>query len=478
MADNTTNAYTVGAPDDPLAPQWLNKGDQAWQLTAASLVALQSLPGLVVIYAGLVKTKWAINSAFMCFYAFAAVLVVWVVWGYKMAFGDHMIPGLVGIPGPILSSHTELSQANLVTAAIKPNFNSATMVYFQFVFAAITVILLAGALLARMNFKAWMIFVPLWLTFSYTVGAFSLWGGGFLFQRGVIDYSGGYVIHVSSGTAGFVAAYWVGPRLRQDRDNFKPHNVLLALVGCGILWVGWNGFNGGDPYAASPDAGAAVLNTNIATAVSLLVWTILDITFFKKPSVVGAVQGMITGLVAITPAAGVVAGWGAIIIGLFSGSLPWVTMNILGKRLAFFEMVDDTLGVFHTHLVAGVTGGFLTGIFATAEGCAAFALLTPGGAIAGNGKQVGWQLAGALFIIGWNVVWTSLICLFIKYVCRVPLRMTEEELLAGDDAIHGEAAYCFADDAEVSTLHGRGLHDEEAGVLSTESAEANKSKEV
>ena len=135
-------------------------------------------------------------------------------------------------------------------------------------------------------------------------GAYSLWGGGWAFQRGVIDYSGGYVIHVSSGTAGFVTAWWVGPRLRHDRENFKPHNVLLSLVGAGILWLGWDGFNGGDPYAASPDAGAAVLNTNLATAVSLLTWTTLDIIFFKKPSVIGAVQGMITGLVAITPAAG------------------------------------------------------------------------------------------------------------------------------------------------------------------------------
>jgi Amt family ammonium transporter len=135
-------------------------------------------------------------------------------------------------------------------------------------------------------------------------GAFSIWGGGFLFQRGVIDYSGGYVIHVSSGTAGFVAAWWVGPRIKQDRDLMKPHNILLSLVGCGILWIGWNGFNGGDPYAASPDAGAAVLNTNLATAVSLLTWMTLDVIFFKKPAVIGAIQGMITGLVAITPAAG------------------------------------------------------------------------------------------------------------------------------------------------------------------------------
>ena len=167
-----------------------------------------------------------------------------------------------------------------------------------------------------------MIFVPLWITFCYSVGAYSLWGGGFLFQRGVIDYSGGYVIHVSSGTAGFVGAHWIGPRLAADREDSRPNNILCVLVGAGILWLGWNGFNGGDPYAASADAGAAVLNTNVTTATSLLCWTICDMIYFKKPSVLGAVQGMITGLVGITPAAGVVAGWGAICIGFASGTIP------------------------------------------------------------------------------------------------------------------------------------------------------------
>jgi len=273
---------------------------------------------------------------------------------------------------------------------------------------------------------------------------------------------------VSSGTAGFVGAWWVGPRLQRDRINFKPNNTLLALVGAGLLWNGWNGFNGGGPLAASPDAGAAVLNTNITTAVSLLVWTTLDIIFFKKPSVVGAIQGMITGLVAITPGAGVIAGWGAIIFGVLSGSIPWVSMNMLGKT-RFFKSVDDVFGVFHTHLVAGVLGGFLTGIFATEQGVAAFALTTPGGAVAGNGVQVGWQLAGAAFIIAWNIVITSLIMCFIKYVCRVPLIMSGDDLLLGDDAVHGEAAYFFADDEVASVLPGK-LMDEEAGDITPPAA--------
>jgi len=406
----------------------------------------------------------------MVLYAFASVLICWVIWAYKMSFNEQWgsFP-LVGRPGPVLTMDWELKQSMLPAANQMQNYNTATMVYFQFVFAAITLILMAGSFLGRMNFLAWIVFVPLWLTFSYTVGAFSIWGGGFLFQLGVIDYSGGYVIHLSSGTAGFVGAYWIGPRLQRDRDNFHPNNVLLMLAGAGILWVGWNGFNGGDPYAATPDAGAAVLNTNISTATSLLVWLVLDLLYFKKPSVIGAVQGEITGLVAITPAAGVVAGWGAIIIGVCSGSIPWISMNIIGRQKWILQ-VDDTLGVVHTHMVAGFLGGFLTGLFATAEGCAAFGLTVPGGAIEGNGRQVWVQIVGALFIIGLNIFMTSLIMCFIKYVLRIPLRMSEEHLQIGDDAIHGEEAYALFYDGQRNLTDSdynssRSVADSQSGIL-------------
>ncbi|MCJ1224340.1 hypothetical protein MMC12_000985 [Toensbergia leucococca] len=449
---------TINSTNSPLTPDWLDTGDNAWQLTAGSLVALQSIPGLVVLYAGWVKHKWTINSAFMAFYAFAAVMICWVLWGYHMAFGTQMLP-IVGYPSIAVDIGWQLSQSNLPAANLTQNFPSATMVYFQFVFAAITLILTAGSYLCRMNFTAWMIFVPLWLTFSYTVGAFSIWGGGFLFQRGVIDYSGGYVIHLSSGTAGFVGAWWIGPRLESDRVDAKPSNITLMLVGAGILWTGWNGFNGGDPYAASPDAGAAVLNTNIATSMSLLTWVTMDIIFFKKPSVIGAVQGMITGLVAITPAAGVVAGWGAILLGLGSGTIPWISMNVVG-RTDFMRQVDDTLEVFHTHFVGAIVGGIGTGLWATPVGCAAFGITNNGGAISGNGKQVWLQLVGALFIIGWNIVWTSLIMCFIKYVCRVPLRMPDEILEIGDFAVHGEDPYTFAYYNRSLLSDGHGLHGE------------------
>ena len=196
------------------APDWLNKGDNAWQMISATLVGLQSVPGLVILYGSIVKKKWAVNSAFMALYAFAAVLICWVLVGYRMAFGDELLP-FWGKGGPALAQSYLIARAQVPesghgnTAKIEPFYPMASLVYFQFTFAAITMILLAGSVLGRMNIRAWMAFVPLWLVFSYTVGAFSLWGGGFLFHWGVIDYSGGYVIHLSSGIAGFTAAYWV-----------------------------------------------------------------------------------------------------------------------------------------------------------------------------------------------------------------------------------------------------------------------------
>ena len=209
------------SPTYASAPAFLNAGDNAWQLVAATLVGLMSIPALAIIYAGLVKKKWALNSAMMVFYAFAAVMVTWVLWTFSMSFGKPMVLGpgifgaLVGIPTPVTSPDSELGQAviPLVAAGMPPfHYGGAALIYFQFVFAAITPILIAGSVLGRMNFKAWMIFVPAWSTIVYSVGAFSLWGGGWLAQLGAVDYSGGYVIHLAAGISGFTAAAVIGPR--------------------------------------------------------------------------------------------------------------------------------------------------------------------------------------------------------------------------------------------------------------------------
>ncbi|XP_008789839.2 ammonium transporter 2 member 5-like [Phoenix dactylifera] len=440
-------------------PEWLNSGDNSWQLVAATLVGVQSVPGLVILYGSIVKKKWAVNSAFMALYAFAAVLICWSGWGFRMAFGDLMVP-FWGRPD--LSA---LDRKYLVSQGYAGLYPAATLIYFQFVFAAITLILIAGALLGRMNFKAWMMFVPLWLTFSYTIGAFSIWSPkGFLFKAGVMDFAGGYVIHLSSGVAGFTAAYWVGPRMAKDRERFPPNNILLTLAGAGLLWMGWTGFNGGAPYAANVDASVAVVNTHVCTAASLLVWLCLDMLFFTKPSAIGAVQGMITGLVCITPAAGLVQGWAAIIMGILSGSIPWFTMMVLHKKIKWLKKVDDTLAIFHTHAIAGSLGGILTGIFADPSLNHLFfgddpryiglAYAFKEGRAAAGFRQIGIQLAGIAFIVAINVIITSLICLLIRLL--VPLRLSDEAMTIGDDAIHGEDAYAVWGDGETyeNSIHG------------------------
>src|SRR6201987_469580 len=435
------------------SPQWLDTGNNAWQLAAATFVGMQSIPGLTILYGGIVKKKWAINSAFMAMYAFASVLVVWVLFDYKMAFGEQWLPFL-GTPGLAISATYTTGQAIVPAAASGMpalTFPMATLIFFQFVFAAITVIILAGSVLGRMNFTAWVIFCPVWMTLVYTVGAFSIWGGGWLSQLGVQDFSGGYVIHLAAGTSGFVAAAVVGPRLQADRDHFPPNSLLVTLIGAGILWLGWNGFNGGDPYFANHDAGAAVLNTNTATAVALLVWTLMDKMAYGKPSIIGAIKGMIAGVVGVTPAAGFVDGWGAIIIGVAAGIIPWQSMNKFQKT-SFMMRVDDTLGVFSTHGIAGLTGGLLVGILANPDMLEYIGTdkEAPGVSVTGlfygdTGTQLLAQLEGAAFIIIYNAIATFIILKVISIF--VSLRMDEAQLRVGDDAVHGETAYAITMEA-------------------------------
>jgi Amt family ammonium transporter len=425
----------------------LNAGDNAWQLTSATLVGLMSLPALAILYGGLVKKKWALNSAVMCFYAFAAVLVVWMLWGYNMAFG-HPVPGALanyfGIPGPALGADAELSQATipLGAAGMPPlHYGGAALIYFQFVFAAITPLLIAGSVLGRMNFKAWMIFVPVWSTIVYSIGAFWIWGGGWLAQLGAVDYSGGYVIHLAAGVSGFVAAAVVGPRLLEDREDFEPNNLIMAFAGAGILWLGWNGFNGGDPYFANADAAAAVLNTNIATAVAMLVWLILDMVVVGKPNAVSMINGMITGLVGITPGAGYVDGYGAAAVGVAASVIAWVSLNKVGN-LAFMKKVDDTFGVIHTHGVAGLIGGLMVGLVGNPAMIEYLSTdkktsdVSVGGLFYGQGfAQLSHQALAALVIIVFDAIMTFIVLKLISLV--VPLRASNPDMVGGDLAIHG-----------------------------------------
>ncbi len=445
----------TGGRDHPVIPypSWLHPGDTSWQLTAATLVGLMSLPGIAVLYSGLVQKKWAVNTMLMAFTGFSLVLIVWVLWGFNMSFGHpiHLGPGILGSflgrPGPVTQHAAEQGRAHipLLKGLMPPfRFPHSALVYFQFVFAAITPLLFLGSVLGRIRIKVWLIFVPLWSTFAYSVNAFLLWGGGFWAQKGALDYSGGYVIHLAAGTTGFVAAAMIGPRLKRDRDHAVPHNLLFVALGAGILWLGWNGFNGGDPYFAGSDAASAVLNTNLAAAAALLGWVVMDMLGKeKKPTFLGAVNGMIVGLVGITPAAGFVDGTGAIIIGLVESVVIWFAWNYLPK-IRPFNKVDDALGVVYTHGMAGLLGGLLTGMLADPRMIEYIGLgKTPSssgsGLLYGHPGEVVVQLLAGLTIIAWDALVTFVILRVIKIF--MPLRMTDAELEIGDLAVHGEEAY-------------------------------------
>ncbi|MGZ4381851.1 MAG: ammonium transporter [Gaiellaceae bacterium] len=430
-------------------PVWLNPGDNAWQLTAATLVGLMSVPGLVVLYGGVMQKRWSVNSMMLAFVAFALVLIVWVLYAFDMAFGNPwhglsssgFFGNFIGQPGAVLNHTAEQGQAliPLVTTGPAFHFPQSTLVYFQFVFAAITPILMLGAVLGRINFKAWLLIVPLWTTCIYTVNAFLIWGGGWFAQQGAIDYSGGYVIHLSAGISGFVAAAVIGPRLARDREIDAPNNLLMVAAGAGLLWLGWNGFNGGDPYYAGADAAAAVLNTNLATAVAFLVWVIWDYSTGRKPSLIGSVNGMIVGLVAITPAAGFVNGYGAMAIGAIGASVVYLAYNYL-SRVWPFRHVDDTLGVIYTHGFAGLVGGLLVGVFADSNMIVYLGLgKTPNFAAGGSLHLLKLQAEAGLWVILFSGIGTFILLKVVGLL--IPLRMSEKDMETGDLAVHGHEVY-------------------------------------
>ena len=443
-------------------PNWLHPGDEAWQLTAATFVGLMSVPGLVILYGGVMQKRWSVNSMMLTFMAFGLVLVAWVLWAFDMGFGHPIGNGtglfstFVGVPGSVLGHISEEGEAHIPSIATNVlipafRFPQSSLVYFQFVFAAITPILALGSILGRVNYKAWIPFVLIWITVCYTVNAFLLWGGGYFAAHGALDFSGGYVIHLAAGVTGFISAAVIGPRLARDREIDAPNNLLMVAAGGSILWLGWNGFNGGDPYFAGPDASAAVLNTNLCTAVAMLAWIGWDMIYRDKPGIIGTVNGMITGLVAITPAAGYVNGYGAICLGLIATTIVWMAIRYL-SRIPPFNKVDDTLGVIYTHGCAGLAGGLLVAFFAdpnmveyytNSHGVGAGV----GGIIdSGNWTLLKWQALAALTIIVWDGVMTFIIWKIISLF--LPLREPDDVLEQGDLAIHGHEVY----PADVATL--------------------------
>src|ERR1700743_3212410 len=438
--------------------EWLSEGANSWQLTAATLVGLMSIPGLVVLYGRVMQKRWSVNSMMMAFVAFAIVLILWVLVGFKMAFGSPVhifgatsgfFGNFIGKPGAILTSHSLLEQAHIPELSEEEFlFPQSTLAYFQIVFAAITPILMLGSVLGRFNFKAWIPFVALWTLLIYTVNAFMIWGGGFFAQQGSLDFSGGYVIHLAAGVSGFVAAAVIGPRLQRDREVDAPNNLAMVAVCAGLLWMGWNGFNGGDWYSGGEIASAAVLNTNLCTAVAFLVWVALDYATGRKPSLIGSVNGMIVGLVAITPAAGFVKGWAAIIIGVIAAAIVYFALNYL-SRMRPFRNVDDTLGVIYTHGFAGLLGGLLTGVFADPNMAVFYTTTSKKGDLIATGSAPG-VIHGSFTLLKWQALagagggfWSALDTFMLLKIVGIfiPLRMKEEDMEIGDVAEHGHEVY-------------------------------------
>jgi Amt family ammonium transporter len=389
-------------------------------LTATALVMLMSLPGLAIFYGGMAKVKDTLNTIAMVFTAYAIASVVWIVYGYSLAFGTD-IGGVIGSPEKLFLSGVDVK-------SLQGTIPELLFVAFQGTFAAITLALISGSYIERMKFSAWLLFSILWVSLVYVPVAHWVWGNGFLAKLGALDFAGGTVVHINAGIAGLVGALILGKR----KDTaLIPSNLPMVVIGTGLLWFGWFGFNAGSAVASNALASVAFLNTNVATAVAALSWMFVEWLHAKKPTVLGLASGAIAGLVAITPAAGFVNVIGAIIIGLVAGVVPYFAVAMLKHKLGY----DDALDVFGIHGVAGIIGAILTGVFADPS------INEAGkGLLYGNPGQVLIQALSVVVTIIYDAIATLVILMVVKALTG--LRVSHEEEVAGlDSSQHREKAY-------------------------------------
>jgi len=406
----------------------VDKGDVAWMLTSTLLVLMMVVPGLALFYGGMVRAKNVLSVLIQVSVVFSLISVLWVVYGYSLAFsGDG--PWIGNLDKALLKGMKVDSLAATFTAGVSiPEF---VFVAFQCTFAGITGALIVGAFAERARFAAVVMFSVLWFTFAYLPMAHMVWAaGGYLFEKGALDFAGGTVVHINAGIAGLVGAYFVGKRTGFGREAIKPHNVTLTFVGASLLWVGWFGFNAGSNLEANGGAALAFLNTMLATAAAVLGWSLTEKIIKGKSSALGVASGMVAGLVGITPACGTVGPFGAIAIGFIAGVLcVWGVTGL--KRLL---RADDSLDVFGVHGLGGIIGAILTGVF-SAESL--------GGQKGGDysiGHQVLIQAEGVLITLVWVGVVSVISFLIAKMVFG--LRVTEEAEREGlDITAHGESAY-------------------------------------
>lgn len=418
----TNTAYAEEAAQAVLK---IDTGDTAWLLVASALVVLMTIPGLALFYGGLSKRKDALNTMAMSVAAFVIVSVLWIIYGYTLSFSGDTL-GFVGDTAKLFLAGVGVSSISDAAKTIP----ELVFIVFQMTFAAITVALVSGAYIERMKFSAWLAFCVLWFTFVYIPVAHWVWGGGFCMKLGALDFAGGTVVHINAGIAALVGALYLG---RRTDMALKPHNLTLVVLGTGLLWFGWFGFNAGSALAANGLAGMAFLNTNTAAAAAALAWMAMDWLFYKKCTVLGMASGAVAGLVGITPAAGFVDITGALVIGMAVGVIPFLIIAKIKPRLGY----DDTLDAFGIHGVAGFMGAILTGILANP------AVNEAGkGVIYGNSGQLMTQLIAAAATFVYSGIVTLVILVILKATMGIRAE-NEEEIRGLDETQHGETAYFF-----------------------------------
>lgn len=418
----------AAAPGPAAIPPTVDKGDTAWMMISTVLVIMMVLPGLGLFYGGLVRAKNMLSVLMQVMMVFSLIIVLWAIYGYSLAFGSS---GLIigNFDKVFLLGVTTDSLADTFTDNVKiPEF---IFIAFQSTFAGITCALIIGSFAERIKFSAVLLFSVLWFTFSYLPIAHMVWGsGGYLLDKGALDFAGGTVVHINAAVAGLVGAYMVGKRIGYGKESMAPHSLTLTMVGASLLWVGWFGFNAGSNLESTGGATLAFINTLLATSAAVLAWSMGEALSKGKASMLGAASGAVAGLVAITPACGSVGPMGAIMVGLAGGFLCLWGVNGLKKMLG----ADDSLDVFGVHGVGGIVGALLTGVF-TAPGL---------GGTGGDDFSIPGQLLIQAEGVIITIVWSGVVSFVAYYLIKllIGLRVSEEfERVGLDVSSHGETAY-------------------------------------
>jgi ammonium transporter, Amt family len=410
------------APPAYAATSEISAADTAWMIVATAFVLMMTIPGLALFYSGLVRKKNVLATMAQSLAAVTIISILWVAFGYSLVFvGD----------GPWLGTLDRWFLAGMTMDSVNPaarTIPESLFMLYQMTFAIITVALVAGSVADRMRFSAYLLFSVGWFMFVYVPLAHWVWGGGFLGTMGVLDFAGGLVVHLSAGVGGLVAAKVMGRRLGYGTENLSPFDLSLAVMGTGLLWVGWFGFNGGSALAANSRAVMAIIATHLAACAGALTWGAIEWTTQRKPSVLGMISGAVAGLGTITPASGFVTPWQGIVIGVIAGLVCFWACTWLKRRFNY----DDSLDVFGVHGIGGMTGVLLCGVFATAS------IGGVSGLIEGNPQQLLTQLYGVVVTLVWSGGATYVLLKLVS--AFVPLRVSREHELEGlDISQHGEA---------------------------------------